>query len=180
MRTPKSVISDSIKPARPGTTLAQGLCLSLVVAGLFFTGCAVAPPAAQTVTTSTGSGHKSVEHFGGIGLQVAMKDGLLTIVSILQNSPASRSKLRPGDVIVEISGESTQGMTLVDAVNKMRGKVGTTVRIKSIRPPNQVVTLHILHRRIITDAVTQPPSGQDSPAALPSTPSLPVEGTTPF
>ena len=180
MKKPESAVINSKIQTILGANLAHFLWAAMVSSGLFFTGCAVAPPAAQTVTTSTGSGHKPVEHFGGIGLQVGMKDGLLTIVSILQNSSASRSKLKPGDVIVEINGESTQGMTLVDAVNKMRGKVGTTVRIKSIRPPNQVVTLHILHRRNITDAVTQPPSGQDSPAALPPTPSLPVEGTTPF
>jgi|GEM_PF-5028642 len=165
-----------------GINLARFLWVGMIAAGLFFTGCAVAPPVAQTVTTSPGSGHKPVEHFGGIGLQVGMKDGLLTINSMLQNSSASRSKLKfkPGDVIVEINGESTQGMTLVDAVNKMRGKVGSTVMIKTIRPPNQVVTSHVLRRRNIPVAVTQPPSGQDSPAALPPTPPLPVEGTTPF
>jgi S1-C subfamily serine protease len=102
----------------PGATLARFWWVGMVATSLFFTGCAVAPPAAQTVTTSTGSGHKPVEHFGGIGLQVGMKDGLLTIVSILQNSSASRSKLKPGDVIVEINGESTQGMTLVDAATR--------------------------------------------------------------
>jgi predicted metalloprotease with PDZ domain len=180
MKKPESAITNPETQTILGANPVRFLWVAMVATCLFFTGCAVAPPAAQTVTTSTGSGHKPVEHFGGIGLQVGMKDGLLTINSMLQNSSASRSKLKSGDVIVEINGESTQGMTLVDAVNKIRGKVGTTVRIKSIRPPNQVVTLHILRRRNITDAVTQPPSGQDSRAALPSSPSLPVEGTTPF
>jgi len=71
--------------------------------------------------------------FGGLGIQITIKDGLLTIVSPLEDTPAYRAGLEPGDVIVKINGELTKGITLQEAVKKLRGKPGTKVTITVLK-----------------------------------------------
>jgi carboxyl-terminal processing protease len=66
-------------------------------------------------------------YFEGIGAQVAMDEGRLTIIAPLPNTPAERAGIRPGDVILEIDGNSTDGITLLEAVTKIRGEKDTTV-----------------------------------------------------
>ena len=61
----------------------------------------------------------------GIGVQVEQKDGKLTVISPLQGSPADQAGLKPGDVILSVNGESLEGMSLLEAVSKVRGKEGT-------------------------------------------------------
>lgn len=73
--------------------------------------------------------------FGGIGVQVMMNDGQLTIVSPIFESPAYRAKLTAGDVILQVDGNSTAGLTLAEAVALMKGKLGTTVEL-TIRHPD--------------------------------------------
>ncbi len=73
-------------------------------------------------------------HFSGVGLVVSMKDGMLTVVSPMEDTPAFRAGLLSGDVLVEINGEETRDMSLSDAVKKMRGEAGTSIKLKSIRP----------------------------------------------
>jgi carboxyl-terminal processing protease len=71
--------------------------------------------------------------FGGLGIEITIKDGLLTIVSPLEDTPAFRAGLEPGDVIVKIDGEITKGITLSEAVKKLRGTPGTKVTITVLR-----------------------------------------------
>lgn len=71
--------------------------------------------------------------FGGLGIVITIKDGLLTIVSPLEDTPAYRAGLEPGDVIVKINGELTKGITLQEAVKKLRGKPGTEVTITVLK-----------------------------------------------
>ncbi|HPI67193.1 MAG TPA: S41 family peptidase [bacterium] len=71
--------------------------------------------------------------FEGIGAEIGLRDKLITIVSPLPESPAERAGLKAGDKIVEINGESTEKMTLDDAVNKIRGDKGTIVKLKIFR-----------------------------------------------
>ena len=66
-------------------------------------------------------------YFEGIGAQVAMDEGRLTIIAPLPNTPAERAGIKPGDVILEIDGDSTDGITLLEAVSKIRGEKNTTV-----------------------------------------------------
>ena len=73
-------------------------------------------------------------HFSGVGLVVSMKDGLLTVVSPMDDTPAFRAGLRSGDVLTEIDGESTRDMSLSDAVKKMRGDAGTEISLQAVRP----------------------------------------------
>jgi len=67
--------------------------------------------------------------FGGLGIQITLKDKFLTIVSPLEGTPASEAGLEPGDRIIKINGESTEGITLTEAMKKLRGKAGTKVKM---------------------------------------------------
>ncbi len=71
--------------------------------------------------------------FGGLGIQIAIKEGVLTIITPMVGTPAHRIGLLPGDIISKIEGVSTQGISQIDAVNKLRGKPGTSVTITIIR-----------------------------------------------
>jgi len=63
----------------------------------------------------------TVGRFGGVGLEVTVKDGVLTVVSPIEDTPAAKSGIQPGDKIVKIDGMITKDMNLTDAVKKMRG-----------------------------------------------------------
>lgn len=71
--------------------------------------------------------------FGGIGIQVAIDGGKLTVISPLVGSPAYRAGVQAGDWIRQIDGTLTRGMTLDDAVKKMKGKLGTEVVVTVVR-----------------------------------------------
>ncbi|HEY48415.1 MAG TPA: S41 family peptidase [Dehalococcoidia bacterium] len=68
-------------------------------------------------------------HFGGIGAELTIIGGNLTVVSTLEGTPAEREGLMPGDVILAVDGKSTEGITLEDAVLTIRGKPGTQVTL---------------------------------------------------
>ena len=72
--------------------------------------------------------------FGGLGIQIGIRNGWLTIIAPIEGTPAYRAGLRPGDQIIKIEGESTQGIKLQDAVKVLRGKPGTKVTITIKRP----------------------------------------------
>ncbi len=65
--------------------------------------------------------------FGGLGIEVTMDNGLVKVVSPIDDTPAFRAGIQAGDYIVKINGEAVMGMTLSDAVKLMRGKIGTTI-----------------------------------------------------
>ena len=67
--------------------------------------------------------------FGGLGIEVTMENGLVKVVSPIDDTPAAHAGLKPGDFIVEIDGEPVLGMTLNDAVEKMRGPVGSEIKL---------------------------------------------------
>ncbi len=70
---------------------------------------------------------------GGIGIEVAMRNNVPTVVRVLQNNPAEKAGLALNDVIIKVNGESTQGKTLNDVVTSIRGEVGTTVKLTVVR-----------------------------------------------
>lgn len=70
--------------------------------------------------------------FGGLGIEITIRGGILTVVSPIEDTPAAKAGIKPGDQIFKIEDEFTKDMTLVDAVKKMRGPRGTKIRI-SIR-----------------------------------------------
>ncbi len=71
--------------------------------------------------------------FGGIGIEITMKQGILTVVAPIEDTPAYKAGIKAGDQIVKINGKSTEGMTLFDAVKLMRGEPGTEVTISIMR-----------------------------------------------
>src|SRR5918995_968777 len=68
--------------------------------------------------------------FGGLGIEVTMEDGLVKVVSPIDDTPASKAGVMANDVITHIDNEQVQGLTLNQAVEKMRGPVNTAVRLK--------------------------------------------------
>jgi carboxyl-terminal processing protease len=71
--------------------------------------------------------------FGGLGIEITLRDDILTVVSPIDGTPAYRAGIQPGDRIVKIDGLSTKDMQLADAVKRMRGKPGTPVTITIVR-----------------------------------------------
>ncbi len=75
--------------------------------------------------------------FGGLGIEVTQEDGLIKVVTPIDDTPASRAGILSGDIIAAIDGESVQGMSLNQAVEKMRGAPDTSVTLKIIRSANK-------------------------------------------
>ncbi|HEY3068038.1 MAG TPA: S41 family peptidase [Methylomirabilota bacterium] len=71
--------------------------------------------------------------FGGLGIEITLRDDVLTVVAPIEGTPAYRAGLQPGDKIVKIDGLVTKDMQLPDAVKKMRGKPGSKVTISVVR-----------------------------------------------
>ena len=67
--------------------------------------------------------------FGGLGIEITIRDGILTVVSPIEDTPADRAGIKAGDQIIKIEGEFTKDMTLVKAVKKMRGLKGSKINI---------------------------------------------------
>ena len=73
--------------------------------------------------------------FGGLGIEVTMENGVIKVVSPIDDTPASKAGIQSGDLIFALDGEPVQGLTLQEAVEKMRGKVGTPIKL-SLRRTN--------------------------------------------
>ncbi len=71
--------------------------------------------------------------FGGLGIEITVKDRTLTVVAPIEGTPADRAGIQPGDRIIKIEGQPTKDMTLMDAVRKLRGPKGSKVTITILR-----------------------------------------------
>ncbi len=71
--------------------------------------------------------------FGGLGIEVTQEDGMVKVVTPIDDTPAARAGIMSGDIISAIDGETVQGMTLNQAVDKMRGQVNTAVKLTILR-----------------------------------------------
>jgi len=67
--------------------------------------------------------------FGGLGIEVSMENGLVKVVSPIDDTPAARAGLKPGDLITHLDGDAVQGMSLPEAVEKMRGPVNSEIKL---------------------------------------------------
>ena len=89
------------------------------------------------------------EEFGGLGLEVMMEDGLVKVVSPIDDTPAARAGLRSGDLVVQIDGNPVKGLTLKEAVDKMRGPAKSSVRLTVLRGADKNVREFTIVREII-------------------------------
>jgi len=87
--------------------------------------------------------------FGGLGIVISIRDGVLTIISPMEDTPGYEAGLLAGDKIIEIDGESTEGFSLPEAVKKLRGEPDTDVTIKILRPKTQEIKDVTITRAII-------------------------------
>jgi carboxyl-terminal processing protease len=71
--------------------------------------------------------------FGGLGIEISLRNGVLTVISPIEGTPAFNAGIQAGDKIIKIEGNSTLDMTLTDAVSQMRGEIGTAANITIFR-----------------------------------------------
>jgi carboxyl-terminal processing protease len=100
--------------------------------------------------------------FGGLGMQVNMEDGLLKVVSPIDDTPAARAGILSGDVIDQVDGTPVKGLSLSQAVEKMRGAPGTEVRLEIVRRGQDApLKLTLLREIIKVSSVRQQTEGDD-------------------
>ena len=87
--------------------------------------------------------------FGGLGIEVSMEAGVVKIITPIDDTPASKAGVKAGDYIVRINGEQVQGKTLMEAVNLMRGPVGTSIEITIRRKGLKKAKIFKITREII-------------------------------
>jgi carboxyl-terminal processing protease len=87
--------------------------------------------------------------FGGLGIEVGMEDGFVRVVSPIDDSPASRAGIKAGDLIVKLDETSVKGMTLADAVKRMRGKPDTQIVLTIVRKGETKPIVVTLTRAVI-------------------------------
>ncbi len=87
--------------------------------------------------------------FGGLGIEISVRDGVLTVVSPIDDTPAFKVGIKPGDKIIKIEDESTLDMTLQDAVSRLRGETGSPVTITIFRKTFKVPKEFTIVRDII-------------------------------
>jgi carboxyl-terminal processing protease len=100
--------------------------------------------------------------FGGLGITVGIRDGALTVISPIDDTPAYRAGLKSGDIILKIGEQATLNMTIDDSVNLMRGKAGTPVELTIVRKgENKPFRVKIVRDIITIDSVYTKTVGDD-------------------
>jgi carboxyl-terminal processing protease len=87
--------------------------------------------------------------FGGLGIEVSMESGVVKVIAPIDDTPASRAGVKAGDYIIKINGEQVLGKTLMEAVNLMRGPVGTSIEITVRRKGLKKAKIFEITREII-------------------------------
>ncbi len=87
--------------------------------------------------------------FGGLGIEVGMEDGFVKVVAPIDDTPAARAGLKSGDLIVKLDDSSVKGMTLNDAVKRMRGRVNTQITLTLVRKGVEKPIVVTLTRAVI-------------------------------
>ena len=91
--------------------------------------------------------------FGGIGIEITMDNGLVKIVSPIDDTPGAKAGIKAGDYITHIDGETVVGLSLNEAVSKLRGKVGTKVQLSIRRINSKPIELTIKRQEIKIQSV---------------------------
>jgi carboxyl-terminal processing protease len=88
--------------------------------------------------------------FGGLGIEISIRDGLLTVITPIEDTPAWKAGIKSGDRIVKIDDELTREMTLSDAVKRLRGKPGTDINLVVFREDESKIHEFKITREVIT------------------------------
>jgi carboxyl-terminal processing protease len=100
--------------------------------------------------------------FGGLGIEVTMEDGLVKVVAPIDDTPAAKAGILSGDFITQIDDDAVQGLTLEQAVNKMKGPINTKTRLKIVRKgAEQPIDISITREVIRVRAVRSHVDGGD-------------------
>ena len=91
--------------------------------------------------------------FGGLGIEVTMENSAVKVVSPIDDTPASKAGLQPGDLIVALDGTPTTGFTLQEAVNKMRGPAGSPIKLLVVRGQGEPFEVNIIRAVIHVESV---------------------------
>jgi carboxyl-terminal processing protease len=96
--------------------------------------------------------------FGGLGIEVTMEDGLVKVVAPIDDTPAAKAGILSGDFITQIDDDAVQGLTLEQAVNKMKGPINTKTRLKIVRkgaeqPIDIAITREVIRVRAVRSHV---------------------------
>ena len=95
--------------------------------------------------------------FGGLGVEITLKDNLLTVIAPVEDTPAWKAGIKPGDRIVKIDHDVTRDMSLDDAVKKLRGEPGSKVTITILREKGNIIKdLEITRKIIHVDNIKEP------------------------
>ena len=92
--------------------------------------------------------------FGGLGIEVSQEGGYIKVISPIDDTPAARAGVRPGDLITHLNGNSVQGLSLQEAVEQMRGERGTSIRITirregAERPIELSITRDVIRPQVV-------------------------------
>jgi carboxyl-terminal processing protease len=88
--------------------------------------------------------------FGGLGIEVGMEDGYIKVISPIDGTPAAKSGIQAGDLIIKLDEKSVRGMSLNDAVDLMRGKPGSDIVLSVVREGEEMPIDYTITRAIIT------------------------------
>jgi carboxyl-terminal processing protease len=91
--------------------------------------------------------------FGGLGIEVSMENGLVKVVSPIDDTPAAHAGLKPGDLITHLDGDPVQGMTLPEAVEKMRGPVSSEIKLTIRREGKEPFDVKLIRATIKIQSV---------------------------
>jgi carboxyl-terminal processing protease len=96
--------------------------------------------------------------FGGLGLEVTSDNGLVKVISPIDDTPAARAGMKAGDLILSLDGKSVEGLSLNDAVDRMRGAPGTTITLNIKRehidkPIDVTMTREVIHIQVVKSAL---------------------------
>jgi carboxyl-terminal processing protease len=98
--------------------------------------------------------------FGGLGIEVTMEQGLVKVVAPIDDTPAAKAGIMAGDIITHLDDEQVQGLTLNQAVDKMRGPVNTKIRLKIMRKDqDKPIEVSITREMIMVKSVRSRPEG---------------------
>jgi len=129
---------DDVDPSKSMDAAINGLLQSLDPYSAYMT-----PESFKSMQTETSG------EFGGLGIEVGMEAGVVKVISPIDNTPASKAGLKAGDYIVKIEGTQVQGKTLTEAVELMRGPVGSSLEITVRRKGKKKAIIFNITREII-------------------------------